>query len=210
MASIVIAGDTSGSVTLAAPAVAGSNVLTLPAVTDTVAGIAATQTLTNKSIAATQLTGTIAAARLPAGSVLQVVEGSTSTAVTVSTDSFTDTGLTASITPSSASSKILIMFSQSAASSRTATTGEMNIDLRLLRGATVLFSYIDYIQYANAASLSGLGSFVSATYLDSPSTTSSTTYKLQGAPDTTANSQNAQFQVGSRIRSSIILMEIAA
>jgi hypothetical protein len=210
MASIVIAGDTSGSVTLAAPAVAGSNVLTLPAVTDTVAGIAATQTLTNKSIAATQLTGTIAAARLPAGSVLQVVEGSTSTAVTNATGSYVDTGLTASITPSSASSKILIMFSQSAASNRTATTGELNIDLRLLRGATVLFDYIDYVQYASAASLASIGSFISATYLDSPSTTSSTTYKLQGAPDTTANSQNAQFQVGSRIRSSIILMEIAA
>ena len=56
MASIVIAGDTSGSVSLAAPAVAGSNVLTLPAVTDTVAGIAATQTLTNKTLTAPTLT----------------------------------------------------------------------------------------------------------------------------------------------------------
>ena len=50
MASIVISGDTSGSITLSAPAVAGSSVLTLPAVTDTVAGIAATQTLTNKTL----------------------------------------------------------------------------------------------------------------------------------------------------------------
>jgi hypothetical protein len=50
MSSIVIAGDTSGSVTLQAPAVSGSSVLTLPAVTDTVAGIAATQTLTNKTL----------------------------------------------------------------------------------------------------------------------------------------------------------------
>jgi hypothetical protein len=52
MSSIVIAGDTSGSVTLQAPAVAGSSVLSLPAVTDTVAGIAATQTLTNKTLTA--------------------------------------------------------------------------------------------------------------------------------------------------------------
>ena len=50
MASIVISGDTSGSITLSAPAVSGSSVLTLPAVTDTVAGIAATQTLTNKTL----------------------------------------------------------------------------------------------------------------------------------------------------------------
>ena len=36
MSSIVVAGDTSGSVTLQAPAVAGSNILSLPAVTATV------------------------------------------------------------------------------------------------------------------------------------------------------------------------------
>jgi hypothetical protein len=50
MSSIVISGDTSGSITLSAPAVSGSSVLTLPAVTDTLAGIAATQTLTNKTL----------------------------------------------------------------------------------------------------------------------------------------------------------------
>jgi hypothetical protein len=37
MASVVIAGDTSGSITLAAPAIAGSNTLTLPTLTATVA-----------------------------------------------------------------------------------------------------------------------------------------------------------------------------
>lgn len=43
-------GATSGSVTIDAPAVAGTNTLTLPAVTDTLVGLAATQTLTNKTI----------------------------------------------------------------------------------------------------------------------------------------------------------------
>lgn len=56
MASIIVNGDTSGSITLSAPAVAGSSVLTLPAVTDTVAGIAATQTLTNKTLTSPTLT----------------------------------------------------------------------------------------------------------------------------------------------------------
>ena len=50
MSSVVISGDTSGSITLAAPAVAGSNTVTLPAVTDTLVGLTATQTLTNKTI----------------------------------------------------------------------------------------------------------------------------------------------------------------
>ena len=46
----VLNGSTSGTLTLAAPAVAGTNTITFPAATDTVATLAATQTLTNKTI----------------------------------------------------------------------------------------------------------------------------------------------------------------
>ena len=56
MASVVISGDTSGAITVSAPAVAGTNTLTLPAVTDTLTGIAATQTLTNKTLTSPTLT----------------------------------------------------------------------------------------------------------------------------------------------------------
>jgi hypothetical protein len=58
MSAITIAGDTSGSVTLDAPAVAGTTVLTLPATSGTVVTDSASQTLTNKTLTSPAITGT--------------------------------------------------------------------------------------------------------------------------------------------------------
>ena len=82
MASIVVAGDTSGTVTLAAPAVSGTTTLTLPATSGTV--------LTN---------GTNT--NFPTGSVLQVVQGTLGTQTSSSSSTMADSGITASITPKS-------------------------------------------------------------------------------------------------------------
>jgi hypothetical protein len=124
MSSIVVSGDTSGSITLSAPAVAGSSVLTLPAVTDTLAGIAATQTLTNKTLTSPVLTtpalGTPSAlvltnatglprAALPTGSVLQVVNTVTASIVSGTNVNVPAFFFQVAFTPLFTSSRVLIM-----------------------------------------------------------------------------------------------------
>ena len=56
MASILVSGDTSGAITISAPAVSGTNTLTLPVATDTLVGKATTDTLTNKTLTSPVLT----------------------------------------------------------------------------------------------------------------------------------------------------------
>jgi hypothetical protein len=188
LSSISVAGDTSGSITIAAPAAAGSGTLTLPTGTDTLIGKATTDTLTNKSIAATQLTGTIAAAALPAGSVLQVVNASTTTLVSNSTTTFADTTLTATITPKFNTSKILVLVSQATVKSSGNTNSCTNV--KLYRGATDL-GQIVYAQ-GYTGSLLEVYTQVATQYLDSPATTSATTYKTQFANNTAAATVSVQ------------------
>jgi len=194
MSSIVIAGDTSGSITLAAPAVAGTNTLTLPANTGTIITTASSGQVIPK-------------AALPTGSVLQVVNATYATAVTSSTDTFVDTGLTASITPTSATSKILVLVSQNGLSKSSANSTNC-IDINLLRGATNLLipTAIGAILETNTTLLnSGAASIA---YLDSPATTSSVTYKTQFRSRN--NAASVSVQVSNISHSTITLMEIAA
>jgi hypothetical protein len=200
MASLIVAGDTSGSITISAPLVAGSGVLTLPTGTDTLVGKATVDTLTNKSIAATQLTGTIAAAALPAGTVLQVVNGTYGIDVGSSTTTFVDTGLTATITPRSTSSKILVIVNQAGCSK----ANNAYMHLQLLRGASSLIVFETTALFTNTATSNNCGS-CSVNYLDSPATTSATTYKTQVA--SRANIASVSVQSNASY-STITLMEI--
>jgi hypothetical protein len=198
MADIIVAGNTSGSITISAPLVAGSGTLTLPVATDTLIGKATTDTLTNKSIAASQLTGTIAAAALPAGSVLQVVQATTSTTVTTAASSYIDSGVTASITPTRNTSKILVLVNQNGLAGSTSTTG---VNIQLLRGASVMSIF----SIAHAYGVVNGNQETSFNYLDSPATTSSTTYKTQFKNYAAGNA----YVQGNNDVSTITLMEIA-
>jgi hypothetical protein len=148
------------------------------------------------------------------GKVLQVVQGTTTTAATSTTTTWADTNLSASITPSSATSKVLILVSQPLQITRNADG--LGGALRLLRGSTYIFGepsasapYLNGYLSVGGATAVNFRSQVAMTYLDSPSTTSSTTYKTQFAIESTANSGTARVQESS-ITASIILMEIGA
>ena len=200
MASVIVAGDSSGAITISAPSAAGSGTLTLPVATDTLVGKATTDTLTNKSIAATQLTGTIAAAALPAGSVLQVVNATYGVDVSSSTTTFVDTGLTATITPRSTSSKILVIVNQSGCSK----ANNAYMHLQLLRGASSLIIFETTATFTNGVVSNNIGA-CSTTYLDSPATTSATTYKTQVASRANIALVSVQYNASF---STITLMEI--
>lgn len=145
------------------------------------------------------------------GKVLQVVMGTTSTLTNIASTSFTDTTLTASITPSSASSKVLVFYAQQYKSFRGQST--QGVGLQLVRGATAI-QIIGGSKYAaftwDGVSTGGaeFRTVTTSTYLDSPATTSSTTYKVQGAVLYTSNSGEMVCQNDSP--STIILMEIGA
>jgi hypothetical protein len=112
------------------------------------------------------------------GKVLQVVNATYNTEVDSTSNSYVDTGLTASITPSAATSKILVLISQGYLIRHT-TSAELVGQMNIVRGATQLQQSTFGIRAsASGAELNNVAVW-SYSYLDSPSTTSSTTYKTQ-------------------------------
>jgi hypothetical protein len=152
--------------------------------------------------------GTLPKARLPAGAVLQVVQVTTSNLTTTTTASFADaSGLTATITPSSATSKILVLCDISVyIQADNSTHGGVQI----VRGSTAV--YTDTLAYRFSVNANvALGSHIAFNYLDSPSTTSATTYKIQIQRTTsTGISYGFSVNAGGANISSITLLEIAA
>jgi hypothetical protein len=187
MSKLVLNGDTSGSVTLDAPAVSGTTTLTLPTTSGTVL---TSGTNTN----------------FPAGSVLQVVQATYSTIFTTASTSYVDTGLSASITPTKSSSKILVIINQMGYL-RLDTTAEQGGYANLVRGSTQITEILAY-QRMGATAAQYAPYFNGIVYLDSPNTTSSTTYKTQAKVISGASGTQITFNNGST--STVTLLEIAA
>jgi hypothetical protein len=173
----------------------------------------ASNTLTKRAIGTTgqvlTVSGGVPTWATPAGGgkVLQVVYGSTTTTTDITSSTYADTSLSATITPSATSSKVLIFTSQTAL---IFSGSLLSHGSRILRGSTAIFTggvgsdgHIDIGSYGSPVYL---GDRFTMTYLDSPNTTSATTYKTQGIKN---YGNTLRYQAGN-YESTIILMEIGA
>ena len=196
---VKLVGSTSGSVSLQAPASTsgGANrVLTLPDINSTV-----------------DTTGR-------AGNILQVIQAvKTDTATTTSENTFVDTGLSVSITPSSASNKILVT------ANLNFSAGDMqNIAWRLVRGSTDLYMGDAASNRTRASGAVRVSTNQDAehqnctsVFLDSPNTTSATTYKVMWCRTYSTStiymnraSEDTDNDDRTRVPSSILVQEVAA
>jgi hypothetical protein len=145
------------------------------------------------------------------GKVLQVVQATTSTRVDVASTTYTDTGLSVSITPSASTSKVLIIATQNMWTYRGNTEAAGRI--KLVRNSTDIWNQSSTLQslstFVNSSTNTETSTFLPVTYLDSPATTSSTTYKIQGRTELTSDGGSVNFQKGANV-STIIAMEIGA
>jgi len=146
-------------------------------------------------------------------SVIQVVQNTYSTQVTNITTTYADSGLTANITPTSSSSRILIFVSQPYVVYRTDVNQYGGF--QIVKNSTAIYTPAQdgTSSFELGLSIGGVSSVqlynrYTACYLDSPATTSSTTYKTQMRSYYTSNGATITAQP-SNGTASIILMEVA-
>jgi hypothetical protein len=168
------------------------------------------QVLTADSTAGTGLAW---AAPAGGGKLLQLVSATTATSTNTNSATYADiTGMSVTITPTSNTSKILIMWASNNESGISGYDDSVGYAFfQLLRGASALVTD----QRANFSESSGTGgngrTLLNAfgfNYYDSPASTSSLTYKFQGKRQTVGGTQFCYW--GSSYQQTLIAMEIGA
>jgi len=140
-----------------------------------------------------------------AGKVLQVVQGTYSISATSSSTTYADTGLTATITPSLSTSKVLVLVVQNGVEKRAGDVSS-GVGIRLLRDGVNILKISEAVAYTNTSMiLSGLSS--TGYILDAPASASALVYKTQFKNNVNAAAALCQ---GNNEVSTIILMEIGA
>jgi len=137
------------------------------------------------------------------GKMGQVQYVETETTTTTNSTSYVDaTNLTLSITPTATTSKILCIANCGQLLANASDSSAISV--AIIRGTTNIYETINYLYQTNDDQINGN---ISLTTLDSPSSTSATTYKVQIRNRET---NNVQLNSGGDAPSSITLMEILA
>lgn len=139
------------------------------------------------------------------GKVLQVVSTTYSTDTLISSTSMTDTGISLSITPTANTSKILVLIDSNMYASRSASS--LYNYVRIVRDSTAVYGETYAQRIVLPSGGTDIITRVPLIYLDSPATTSSTTYKMQARNAYSGQTMNMQYEGSS---SSITLLEIGA
>jgi hypothetical protein len=168
--------------------------------TGTISGVSAT------GLSSAQTITSVPTSALPTGTIKQVVTAVMANSFSTSSGSWVDTGFSATITPTSSTSKILILFN-SGGTSRPAVASECP-RLQIVRGSsTFVYGASNLFYTTNSLDQSDWSS--SFQYVDSPATTSSTTYKIQMQ---TRLNNSCSMNVGASAgqNATLTLLEIAA
>ena len=150
-----------------------------------------------------KIVGTDATSIVAPGHVIQVVHSSINTQEATTSNSFVDTGLHVDITPTSSSSKILVRASVGLYNNNNASAAAATIT----RSSTNLFHSTWGFGYIYTASAGGHVNTIPIETLDSPSTTSQITYRVQ-ISRTSVQVGTAYISVNGSV-STITAMEIA-
>jgi|TARA_Y100001963_G_C6579868_1_gene352890 hypothetical protein len=149
--------------------------------------------------------GGTGASSFSAGKILQVLGMKYGTQVQNNTETYADTGVTIDITPSATSSKIIVMCTINGIVKMAGNTSN-GLLFKLLRDSTSLVG--DLYSGYDGVSVVRYMSSISVNYLDSPSSTSALTYKMQFKNNVGAT--GVQVQANGVPSSSIVVMEVGA
>ena len=146
----------------------------------------------------------IGAGGFPSGTIIQTVTAEIENDNVTTSTSYVDTGLTANITPSSTSNKIVVLICMPMNCTQNST--DVQVEYKVLRDSTALGDAV-FGDHSGNGTRSDLWTTAHFAYVDSPSSTSSLTYKVQHKTFNTDITSTASHQNN---KCTIILQEIVA
>ena len=166
-------------------------------------GITTPDITSSAGLDAADLTGTVASARLPAGSVIQMKSSTLSSTLCTTSSSYISTGVSVTITPKDTTSKFVILVSGGAND----YYADGRIGLTIYRDTTNLSPHSGSLTRNYVGANAGQNQPNSLSVVDAPATTNSITYSLEFRNDS-QNGANVCVTYGQGLLT-MVVMEVA-